>query len=53
MMQLPPGYSVEVDTVDKTTWHQILETFDDANIYQTHEPLASQKKWPGCCRGAG
>ena len=34
-MPLPAGYSVEVDSVDKRTWHQVIERFDDANIYQT------------------
>jgi lipid II:glycine glycyltransferase (peptidoglycan interpeptide bridge formation enzyme) len=33
--ELTSGYSVEVDTVAKETWHRILEKFTDANIYQT------------------
>lgn len=32
---LPLGYSVEVGSLDKGSWHHILQTFDDANIYQT------------------
>ncbi len=35
MHDLDPGYSVEVDQVDEATWYQLLERFDDANIYQT------------------
>ena len=35
MRELSPGYRSEVDTVDELTWCQILEQFDDANIYQT------------------
>jgi lipid II:glycine glycyltransferase (peptidoglycan interpeptide bridge formation enzyme) len=34
-MRIPTGYSVEIDTVDKSTWHGLLQLFDDANIYQT------------------
>jgi lipid II:glycine glycyltransferase (peptidoglycan interpeptide bridge formation enzyme) len=33
--ELDPGYSVEVDQVDETTWYQLLDQFADANIYQT------------------
>ena len=33
--ELGPGYTVEIDTVDEARWHQILEEFNDANIYQT------------------
>jgi lipid II:glycine glycyltransferase (peptidoglycan interpeptide bridge formation enzyme) len=29
------GYSVEVNQVDEATWYQLLDQFDDANIYQT------------------
>ena len=32
---LSDGYSSEVDTVDEATWYQLLDEFDDANIYQT------------------
>lgn len=35
MRELAPGYSSEVDTIDAPEWCQILEQFDDANIYQT------------------
>jgi len=33
--ELRSGYASEVDTVDEHTWCQLLERFDDANIYQT------------------
>jgi hypothetical protein len=29
------GYSAEFDTVDATTWSDMLDRFDDASIYQT------------------
>ena len=32
---LPAGYAVEVDTVDKDGWHDVLDRFADANIYQS------------------
>ena len=32
---LTPGYSSEVDTLDEKAWCQVLEQFDDANIYQS------------------
>lgn len=32
---LDPGYTAEVDTVDEQAWSTFLQTFDDANIYQT------------------
>ena len=35
MRTISSNYSVEVDTVTKDSWHQILSTFDDANIFQT------------------
>ena len=35
MHALGPGYTSEVDTVEERTWYQILQEFDDANIYQT------------------
>jgi CelD/BcsL family acetyltransferase involved in cellulose biosynthesis len=33
--ELAPGYSVEIDAVDETSWHKVLGEFSDANIYQT------------------
>lgn len=35
MRHLDPGYVSEVDTVDDRKWYEILEGFDDSNIYQT------------------
>lgn len=35
MLELDAGYRVEVDEVDEATWYQLLDQFDDANIYQT------------------
>ena len=35
MKKLSPGYSSEVDSVDKDTWLEILKGFCDTNIYQT------------------
>jgi hypothetical protein len=35
MNKLANGYSVEVDSVDRENWHNILDNFNDANIYQT------------------
>jgi hypothetical protein len=32
---LSPGYSSEVEGVDEKGWYQILNEFEDANIYQT------------------
>jgi hypothetical protein len=32
---LDQGYTSEVDTVDEQTWCEILDGFEDANIYQT------------------
>ncbi len=37
---MAPGYTPEVDTVEEGTWHQILQEFDDANIYQTWSYVA-------------
>src|SRR6266508_4384610 len=34
-MELASGYSVEIDNVDKESWHDLVEKFDDASIYQT------------------
>jgi lipid II:glycine glycyltransferase (peptidoglycan interpeptide bridge formation enzyme) len=33
--ELGPGYSSEFDAVSETEWTQLLQQFDDANIYQT------------------
>lgn len=33
--ELAPEYAVEVDSVTERDWWQLLEQFDDANIYQT------------------
>lgn len=33
--QLHSDYHSEVDAIDERTWCQVLERFDDANIYQT------------------
>jgi hypothetical protein len=35
MHELDPGYTSEVDTVNEQRWGQILQEFDDANIYQS------------------
>jgi lipid II:glycine glycyltransferase (peptidoglycan interpeptide bridge formation enzyme) len=35
MCELGLGYTSEVDNVDEQRWCQILQEFDDANIYQT------------------
>jgi lipid II:glycine glycyltransferase (peptidoglycan interpeptide bridge formation enzyme) len=35
MQELAPGFASDVDTVDEAEWYQLLERFDDANIYQT------------------
>ena len=35
MRELGPGYVSEIDAVNEGTWWEILEGFDDANIYQT------------------
>lgn len=35
MAALADGYDYDVDTVDEAMWYDILERFDDANIYQT------------------
>jgi lipid II:glycine glycyltransferase (peptidoglycan interpeptide bridge formation enzyme) len=32
---LPAGYTVEVDAWDPAAWHEVLDLFADANIYQT------------------
>lgn len=34
--KLGQGYTSEVDTVDEQRWNQILQEFNDANIYQTY-----------------
>ena len=33
--QLAPGYAAEVDRVDEARWYDLLQRFNDANIYQT------------------
>jgi len=33
--QLAPGYTSEVDTADEKKWCELLQEFDDANLYQT------------------
>lgn len=35
MRKLASDYTVEVDSVDKVSWCEILQKFGDANIYQT------------------
>ncbi len=35
MRELHPGYTSEIDTVDEKKWSEIIQQFDDANIYQT------------------
>ena len=35
MNDLAKGYSVEVDNINKDSWNDIIQKFDDANIYQT------------------
>jgi len=32
---LDPGYSSEVDQIDKDAWHRLMVQFDDASFYQT------------------
>jgi lipid II:glycine glycyltransferase (peptidoglycan interpeptide bridge formation enzyme) len=32
---LPEGYAVEVDDLDASSWHVLLDRFADANVYQT------------------
>jgi lipid II:glycine glycyltransferase (peptidoglycan interpeptide bridge formation enzyme) len=32
---LDPGYASEVDAIDEQTWGNVIQQFDDANIYQT------------------
>ena len=34
-LKLDSGYTSEVDAIDEQDWYQVLERFDDANIYQT------------------
>lgn len=33
--KLDPGFTSEVDALAESAWYQVLEQFDDANIYQT------------------
>ena len=35
MRELDPGYTVEIDKIDKSHWHELLKSFDDATFYQT------------------
>ena len=35
MTQIDKSYSVEIDSVDKDRWYNIINNFSDANIYQT------------------
>lgn len=35
MNKLSNGYNIEVDSVDREQWYRILNSFNDANIYQT------------------
>lgn len=35
LRNLDPSYTSDVNTVDEQTWCQILQEFDDANVYQT------------------
>jgi lipid II:glycine glycyltransferase (peptidoglycan interpeptide bridge formation enzyme) len=35
MKELSPGFTVEIDNVDKEKWSGIIQRFRDANIYQT------------------
>lgn len=35
MDDLEVGYAVEVDRIDKASWHDLLTEFDDATFYQT------------------
>src|ERR1700687_657444 len=32
---LSPWYTAEFDTADEHTWYEVLQSFEDANIYQT------------------
>src|SRR6266545_1238001 len=46
MQKLSSGYSVEIDNIDKESWHALVQSFDDANIYQTwsYEAVKSGEK---------
>lgn len=35
MRELLSGYASEIDAVEEQTWYQLLQRFDDANIFQT------------------
>jgi lipid II:glycine glycyltransferase (peptidoglycan interpeptide bridge formation enzyme) len=35
MHELDSDYAVDIDNIDKDTWHFLLREFDDASIYQT------------------
>jgi len=43
MKDLEPGYIVEVDGIDKVSWHDLLPAFDDATFYQTWS--YGEKSW--------
>ena len=47
---LPDGYAVDVDTVDKAGWHDVLDRFSDANIYQTWSYEAMRRGERGTSR---
>lgn len=40
---LPSGYAVDIDAVDKAGWHDLLDRFADANIYQTWSYEAARR----------
>ena len=44
--ELSAGYSVEIDTVDRKSWNDVVDRFSDANIYQTwsYEAVRSGEK---------
>jgi hypothetical protein len=35
MRELAKNYSVEIDSIDKNSWYDVIRNFDDANIYQS------------------
>jgi lipid II:glycine glycyltransferase (peptidoglycan interpeptide bridge formation enzyme) len=35
MQGLDSGYTVDINSIDKDAWHNLLKEFDDASIYQT------------------
>jgi lipid II:glycine glycyltransferase (peptidoglycan interpeptide bridge formation enzyme) len=40
-----PGWEIEVDRATRVEWSQMLDLFDDANIYQTH--AFGEVRWGG------